>query len=374
VKFAYAELTLLVFYAIIEAKSIKLRIVAKGKPMIDNITALRTKIEKALANAIGLADLENLRISILGKKGEITDLLKSLGKLPPDERRQMGQAANELRDWATTAIADIKNEIAAKEQAASLATESIDVTLPGRKRTIGRLHPISTIHAKLEALFTRLGFNVLEGPHIETVYHNFDALNSPQNHPSRDETDTFYFSDDLLLRCHTSPMQVRVMESQAPPIRIVVPGMTFRRDEIDATHTPAFHQMEGLVVDKGIHFGDLKGMLELIVRELFGPDAKIRLRPSHFPFTEPSAEVDITCYSCKADTKETCRVCKGSGWVELWGCGMVHPKVLAMSGIDPDVYSGYAFGLGTDRLTSAVYGISDPRLYFENDMQFLGQF
>jgi len=336
--------------------------------MIEN---LRTKIETFLAEATDLASLESLRVSILGKKGEITDLLKSLGGLPPDERRQAGQAANELRDWATQAIADAKNAITAQTQATALATESIDVTLPGKRRKIGRIHPISTTHAQLEALFTRLGFNILEGPHIETVYHNFDALNSPAIHPSRDETDTFYFSDSLLLRCHTSPMQIRVMETQAPPIRIIVPGMTFRRDEIDATHTPAFHQMEGLVVDKGIHFGDLKGMLELIVWELFGPDAKIRLRPSHFPFTEPSAEVDISCYSCKDNS---CRVCKGSGWVELWGCGMVHPKVLSMSGIDPEVYSGYAFGLGTDRLTSAVYGITDPRLYFENDMQFLNQF
>ncbi|MCL2361232.1 MAG: phenylalanine--tRNA ligase subunit alpha [Defluviitaleaceae bacterium] len=342
--------------------------------MTEKIISLRTKIETDLKQATDLADLETLRVSVLGKKGEITNLLKSLSQLPPDERRQAGQAANELRDWATLAIADAKGEITAREQANSLATESIDVTLPGRRRTIGRHHPISTTHTQLENLFTRLGFSILEGPHIETVYHNFDALNSPQNHPSRDETDTFYFSDELLLRCHTSPMQIRVMKTQAPPIRIVVPGMTFRRDEIDATHTPAFHQMEGLVVDKGIHFGNLKGMLELIVKELFGPEAQIRLRPSHFPFTEPSAEVDITCYSCKAKTMEGCRVCKGSGWVELWGCGMVHPQVLQNCGIDPTVYSGYAFGLGTDRLTSAVYGITDPRLYFENDMQFLCQF
>jgi len=342
--------------------------------MTQNITTLRNKIETALAKATDLPTLENLRVSILGRKGEITDLLKSLGQLPPDERRQAGQAANELRDWASEAITQAKADLTSRQQASALATESIDVTLPGRRRKLGRIHPINTIHTQLEDLFTRLGFNIIEGPHIETVYHNFDALNSPHNHPSRDETDTFYFTDDLLLRCHTSPMQVRAMETQAPPIRVVVPGMTFRRDEIDATHTPAFHQMEGLVIDKGIHFGDLKGMLELIVRELFGPDAQIRLRPSHFPFTEPSAEVDITCYSCKAINTENCRVCKGSGWVELWGCGMVHPDVLRMSGIDPDIYSGYAFGLGTDRLTSAVYGITDPRLYFENDMQFLGQF
>jgi len=342
--------------------------------MTEKIKNLRTKIETALAEATDLPALEALRVSILGRKGEITDLLKSLGQLPPEERKQGGQAANELRDWATQAIAQAKAEIAAKQQATALATESIDVTLPGRRRRLGRLHPISTTHVQLEALFTSLGFDIAEGPHIETVYHNFDALNTPHNHPSRDEADTFYFSEDLLLRCHTSPMQVRVMEAQEPPIRIVVPGMTFRRDEIDATHTPAFHQMEGLVVDKGITFGDLKGMLELIVREVFGRETQIRLRPSHFPFTEPSAEVDVTCYACKAKNPVGCRVCKGSGWVELWGCGMVHPNVLRMSGIDPEIYSGYAFGLGTDRITSALYGITDPRLYFENDMQFLGQF
>ena len=338
--------------------------------MTENITSLRTKIESALQQAADLPTLENLRVSILGRKGEITDLLKSLGQLPPEERRQAGQAANELRDWATEAITQAKTNITSRQQATALATESIDVTLPGRRRRLGRLHPINTIHAQLEELFIRLGFDVLDGPHIETVYHNFDALNSPHNHPSRDEADTFYFTENLLLRCHTSPMQVRVMESQAPPIRIVVPGMAFRRDEIDATHTPAFHQMEGLVIDKGINFSDFKGMLELIIWEIFGPETKMRLRPSHFPFTEPSVEVDVTCYACKTG----CRVCKGSGWVELWGSGMVHPDVLRMSGIDPEIYSGYAFGLGTDRITSALYGITDPRLYYDNDMQFLGQF
>jgi len=360
------------FYAIILKKTLE-QVLGKRKdnPMIDN---LRKKIETALAEAKDMTALENLRVSILGKKGEITDLLKSLGQLPKEERAQAGQAANELRDWATLAIKSAIDDMAQVQQQNALATESIDVTLPGRRRKIGRLHPISVTHKKLEDLFVSLGFNILEGPHIETVYNNFDALNTPHNHPSRDEADTFYFNDNLLLRCHTSPMQVRVMEAQAPPIRVVIPGMTYRRDEIDATHTPAFHQMEGLVIDKGITFGDLKGMLELIVRHIFGPGTAIRLRPSYFPFTEPSAEVDVTCYSCKAKAPEGCRVCKGSGWVELWGCGMVHPNVLRMSGIDPEVYTGYAFGLGTDRITSAINGITDPRLYFDNDMQFLSQF
>ena len=341
--------------------------------MTEKLTQTREQIQSALEAAKDLQSLEALRVSVLGKNGEITTLLKSLGELPPEERREAGQAANELRDWATNAITTAKADINKKQQASALATESIDVTLPGRRRKIGRLHPINTVYTQMEDLFTSLGFDILEGPHVETVYHNFDALNSPHNHPSRDEADTFYFNDSLLLRTHTSPMQVRAMESQQPPIRVVIPGMTYRRDEIDATHTPAFHQMEGLVIDKGITFGDLKGMLELIVKHIFGPDSQIRLRPSHFPFTEPSAEVDITCYVC-AGSPTGCRVCKSSGWVELWGCGMVHPNVLRMSGIDPEVYSGYAFGLGVDRITSALYGIATPRLYFENDMQFLGQF
>jgi len=343
--------------------------------MTDKLTQARAQIEADLQAAADLQALEVLRVRLLGRKGEITDLLKSLGELPPEERRHAGQAANELRDWATQAIAQAKADITASKQATALATESIDVTLPGRRRKLGRIHPINTVYNQLEELFTSLGFSILEGPHIETVYHNFDALNSPHNHPTRDEADTFYFENGLLLRCHTSPMQVRAMESQQPPIRVVVPGMTFRRDEIDATHTPAFHQFEGLVVDKGITFGDLKGMLELIVRKIFGPESQIRLRPSHFPFTEPSAEVDITCYACGGgNSVASCRVCKTSGWVELWGCGMVHPNVLRMSGINPEVYSGYAFGLGVDRITSALYGIATLRHYFENDMQFLGQF
>ena len=341
--------------------------------MTENLSILRTQIETDLQAAADLPALEALRVRLLGRKGEITELLKSLGKLPQEERREAGQAINQLRDWALEALETAKSDITTKAQSHALETESIDVTLPGRRRNIGRLHPLTVTYNQLEDLFIGLGFDILDGPHVETVYHNFDALNTPETHPTRDKADTFYFTDEFLLRCHTSPMQVRTMETQKPPIRMVAPGMTFRRDEIDATHTPAFHQIEGLVVDKGLHFGDLKGMLEIIVREIFGPEAEIRLRPSFFPFTEPSAEVDITCYVC-AGKSETCRVCKGTGWVELWGCGMVHPEVLRKSGIDPNVYSGYAFGMGVDRITSVFYGISDPRLYFDNDVQFLSQF
>jgi phenylalanyl-tRNA synthetase alpha chain len=342
--------------------------------MIEKLAQLREQIEKTLTNATPEA-IENLRIKMLGKKGEITTVLKGLGQLDAEARKTAGQAANELRDWAQRVIDDAKTAAGAAKQAKALTEEDIDITLPGRRRGIGRLHPLTQVYGKLEELFLSLGFDITEGPHTETVYHNFDALNTPESHPSRDETDTFYFTDDFLLRCHTSPMQVRVMEKQPPPIRVVVPGKVFRRDEEDATHTPVFHQMEGLVIDKGIHMGDLRGIMELIAGHIFGAGMKVRLRPSFFPFTEPSAEVDITCYVCGGKSGSApCRVCKDSGWVELWGCGMVHPNVLRMSGIDPDVYSGYAFGLGVDRITSALYGITDPRLYFENDVQFLRQF
>ena len=346
--------------------------------MFEKLNELRDQIEAALAAAKDPSEVEALRVKMLGRKGEMTLLLKTVGSLPPEERKEMGKKANEVRDWVQRQIEEGQTRLESEKLNASLKTEAMDVTLPGRRRAIGRLHPMSVTFSRLEDLFVSLGFDIVEGPHIDTVYHNFDALNSPFNHPSRDEADTFYVSENLVLRPHTSPVQVRTMESRKPPIRIVAPGQVFRRDEIDATHTPVFHQMEGLVVDKGVTFGDLKGMLEIIVRYVFGEDAKIRLRPSHFPFTEPSAEVDITCYACKnpfsKSSKSDCGICKGSGWVELWGCGMVHPKVLKMSGIDPEVYSGYAFGLGIDRITSALHGITDPRLYFENDMQFLSQF
>jgi len=356
--------------------------------MIEKLELLSEQIKAELDTAKDPAEVEALRVRMLGRKGEMTALLKTVGSLPPEERKEMGKKANEVRDWVQERIEEAKAGLEAKQLNIALKTEAMDITLPGRRKTVGRLHPMTVTFSRLENLFINLGFDIVDGPHIETVYHNFDALNSPENHPSRDEADTFYIeaqvesriesplSKNLLLRTHTSPVQIRTMENSKPPIRIVAPGQVFRRDEIDATHTPVFHQMEGLVVDKGINMGDLKGMLEIIVRYIFGENAKIRLRPSYFPFTEPSAEVDITCFACKTNKlpNPECRVCKGSGWVELWGCGMVHPKVLEMAGIDPDIYSGYAFGLGIDRITSALHGITSPRLYFENDMQFLSQF
>ena len=343
--------------------------------MEEKLIALQAEAHTSILQAQTLTELENLRVKLLGKKGELTLILKNLGGLEPDKRKEVGQKANEVRDQIQTAMEATRINLEAIEQMKALEQEVMDVTLPGERKPLGHLHPVTKFMAGLEDLFLSLGFDIVEGNLIETVYHNFDALNTPHNHPSRDEGDTFYIDESHVLRTHTSPMQVRIMESQQPPIRVVVPGMVSRRDEIDATHTPVFHQMEGLVIDKGITFGDLKGMLDIIVRHVFGQNARIRLRPSHFPFTEPSAEVDISCYACNVDKpKAGCSVCKGSGWVELWGCGMVHPKVLEMSGIDPEVYSGYAFGLGVTRMTSALYGIPTLKPYFENDVQFLGQF
>jgi len=343
--------------------------------MTDNLTALQQTTAAAIASATTLQEIEALRIKTLGKKGELTAILKNLGTLAPEERKEMGKKANEVRDWLQTNLEDARTSLESVAQAQALVAEAMDITMPGRKKPLGSLHPVTQFMDRLEDLFIYLGFDIVEGNLIETVYHNFDALNTPHSHPSRDDSDTFYIDENHLLRCHTSPMQVRIMESTTPPIRVVVPGVVSRRDEIDATHTPVFHQMEGLVIDRGINFGDLKGMLDIIVRYVFGPAARMRLRPSHFPFTEPSAEVDISCYACNVDKpRADCSVCKGSGWVELWGCGMVHPRVLEMSGIDPSIYSGYAFGLGITRMTSALYGIPVLKPYFENDVQFLRQF
>jgi len=349
--------------------------------MLEKLTELKQQIETALSTAADIAEVDALRVKMLGRKGEITLLLKNLGSLSPDERKTIGQKANAVRDFVTQSLETARIRLEAEHLNQSLLSEDMDITLPGKRRKLGRLHPVTTITNELESLFVSLGFDIVEGPLIETVRHNFDALNHPHNHPSRDEADTFYIAganDGYVLRTHTSPMQVRTMESRTPPIRVVVPGMVARNDDIDATHTPVFHQMEGLVVDKGITFSDLRGMLDIIVRYTFGEEASVRLRPSHFPFTEPSAEVDISCYACGASAKkparEDCATCKGTGWVELWGCGMVHPEVLRMSGIDPTIYSGYAFGLGTLRITSAHYGIPILKPYFENDVQFLNQF
>lgn len=342
---------------------------------IEHLTGLRESVEQALREAADLPALDALRVRMLGKKGEVTQLLKSLGALEPDDRRRFGQMVNDLRQTVERGLDEAKQFLLSGSQAQKLEQESIDVTLPGRRRSLGHRHPVTTVMREMTDLFIGMGFTVAEGPHIESDYHNFEALNVPANHPSKDEQDTFYITDGIELRPHTSPVQVRYMETHKPPIRIIAPGKVFRSDDIDATHTPVFHQMEGLVVDKGVTMGDLKGVLEIFARHLFGEHTRLRFRPSYFPFTEPSAEVDVTCHACGGKVPDNgCRVCKDSGWIELLGCGMVHPRVLEMSGIDPLVYTGYAFGLGVDRITSALYGITDPRLYYENDMQFLSQF
>ncbi len=333
------------------------------------------KIEKSaiaeLSSCNDMTALENLRVRFLGKKGELTAILKQMGGLSVEERPLMGQLANKVRADIENAIAKKSEDLKAKELENALENESIDVTLPGKTETIGKLHPLNTVLNEVKDIFLGMGFDIAEGPEVEYNYYNFDALNLPPDHPARDLQDTFYISDKVALRPQTSPVQVRVMEKQKPPIRIICPGRVFRSDAVDATHSPLFHQIEGLVVDKGITMADLKGTLELLMKRLYGEEAKIRLRPHHFPFTEPSAEVDVMCFNCHG---EGCRICKGEGYIELLGAGMVHPKVLANCGIDPDVYSGFAFGLGLERIVMRRYGITDMRLLFENDLRFLNQF
>lgn len=325
----------------------------------------------ALHSCQAAKELENLRVKYLGKKGELTAILKQMGGLSAEERPLIGQLANSVRAEIEKVIATQSEEIKAKELEKSLESESIDVTLPGKTSKIGKLHPLNTVLNEVKDIFLGMGFDIAEGPEVEYDYYNFEALNLPPNHPARDTQDTFYVSDNILLRTQTSPVQVRVMEKQEPPIRIICPGRVFRSDAVDATHSPLFHQIEGLVVDKGITMADLKGTLELLMKRLYGEDAKIRLRPHHFPFTEPSAEVDVMCFNCHG---EGCKLCKGEGYIELLGAGMVHPKVLQNCGIDPDVYSGFAFGLGLERIVMRRYGITDMRLLFENDLRFLDQF
>ena len=339
----------------------------------DELKRIAEEIVAGLRDTADLPSLEEFRVRMTGKKGELTRLLKTLGSLDPEERKEFGKKVNDLRRTFEEGFEAAKDYLSEKRSARAISEETLDVTLPGVKRRVGSRHPISSVYDELIDLFIGLGFTVEEGPHIETEYYNFEALNTPRDHPSRDEQDTFYIADSIVLRTHMSPVQVRTMERGRLPIRIIAPGKVFRADEIDATHTPVFHQIEGLVVDKGITFGHMKGLFEMFCAHMYGPETKIRLRPSYFPFTEPSAEVDATCHAC-GGKPDGCRVCKDSGWVEMWGCGMVHPNVLRMSGIDPEVYSGYAFGMGMDRAASLIYGITDPRLYFENDMQFLTQF
>ncbi|MDD3570186.1 MAG: phenylalanine--tRNA ligase subunit alpha [Lachnospiraceae bacterium] len=316
-------------------------------------------------------DLDEIKVKLLGKKGELTAILKGMKDLTNEERPIIGQLANEVRQDIETKIEEAKAKLAAMEMEHRLSKETIDVTMPGKSGPCGHKHPMSIVIDEITDIFIGMGYSVAEGPEIEKDYYNFEALNIPANHPAKDEQDTFYISGDILLRTQTSPVQVRTMEKGDLPIRVICPGTVYRADEVDATHSPIFHQLEGLVVDKGITMGDLKGALAVFAKELFGEDTKVRFRPHHFPFTEPSAEMDVTCFACGG---KGCKVCKGEGYIELLGCGMVHPKVLKMSGIDPDVYSGFAFGMGLERVAMQRYGITDLRLLFENDIKFLKQF
>ena len=316
-------------------------------------------------------DTEQIKIKYLGKKGELTAVLRGMGALTPEERPIIGQLANEVRADIEEALNEKMKALQAKALEEKLKSEKLDVTMPGTPVPMGHMHPLTQVQRELENVFIGLGFSNAEGPEVELDYYNFQALNIPENHPARDTQDTFYITENVLLRTQTSPVQVRTMEHQKPPIRIISPGRVYRSDALDATHSPLFHQLEGLVVDKGITMGDLKGTLEIFAKKMFGENTKIRFRPHHFPFTEPSAEVDVSCFVCGG---KGCRLCKGEGWIEILGAGMVHPFVLSNCGIDPEEYSGFAFGLGLERIAMTRYGIDDIRLFYENDERFLEQF
>ena len=330
----------------------------------EKLMEIRERAEKELSELRDAAELENFRVQVLGKKGELTGILKQMGSLSAEERPKMGASIEAMLKEKTA-------ELRSKEQEAKLKKETIDVTLPGKKHEIGHKHPLSIVLDEVKDIFVGMGFQIATGPEVEWDYYNFEALNLPPDHPARDTQDTFYITEKMLLRTQTSPVQIRVMEKQEPPIRIIAPGRVYRSDAVDATHSPFFHQIEGLVVDKGITMGDLKGSLMQFAKRLYGEDTEIRLRPHHFPFTEPSCEMDVTCFKCGG---KGCPMCKGEGWVEILGGGMVHPKVLKNGGVDPEVYSGYAFGVGLERLTMFRFNIDDMRLLFENDARFLNQF
>ena len=337
---------------------------------------MKETLQKILSEALLALDSENasyeeIRIKYLGKKGELTAVLRGMGQLSPEERPVIGQLANEVRATIESKIAELQEKQKEKELLEALTKEKIDVTVPGRVRRVGKLHPLTQVQRKMEDIFIGMGFSIAEGPEVEYDYYNFQALNIPENHPARDTQDTFYITENILLRSQTSPVQARVMEKTQPPIRIISPGRVYRSDEVDGSHSPLFHQLEGLVVDKGITLGNLRGMLETFAKTMFGEKTRIRFRPHHFPFTEPSAEVDVSCFVCGG---KGCRLCKNEGWIEILGAGMVHPNVLRNCGIDPEIYSGFAFGMGVERITMCQYGIDDMRLLYENNQKFLEQF
>lgn len=340
----------------------------KGK-----LEQIRQEAVRALESTEVTADLENLRVKYLGKKGELTAVLKQMGTLSAEERPVVGQLANEVRETLSNAISRQQKKLEEAALNLRLKAETLDVTIPGKKPEVGHRHPMSIVLDEVKDVFIGMGFQIAEGPEVELADYNFTRLNTAEGHPAREWQDTFYLTEDssVLLRTQTSPMQIRVMEQQSPPIRIIAPGRVYRKDEVDATHSPMFHQLEGLVVDKGITMADLKGTLNAVVEALYGTGTQTRFRPHHFPFTEPSCEVDVQCFECGG---KGCRVCKGEGWIELLGAGMVHPKVLEGCNIDTNIYSGFAFGMGMERMAMRRFSISDLRLIFENDMRFLSQF
>ncbi len=327
--------------------------------------------KEELKTAASVAETDDIRVKILGKKGKLTEILRGMGKLSPEERKSTGQMANKVRAEIEEMLEKKFKEMKDVAKEAQFRLERIDVTEPGRDIKLGVKHPLTITMEEISKVFMSMGFSIVEGPEVETVFNNFDALNAGPNHPSRDMTDTFYISEDILLRTQTSPVQVRTLMKQKPPIKVISPGRCFRCDTPDATHSPMFHQIEGLLVDEGITMADLKGTLDSFAKQLFGTSTKTKFRPHHFPFTEPSAEMDVSCFKCGG---KGCRVCKGSGWIEILGCGMVHPNVLKVGGVDTEKYTGFAFGMGVERAAMLKYGVEDIRLFYENDMRFIQQF
>lgn len=340
--------------------------------MLDKLKEIAASARIAIPAAVSQEELKQIQVHYLGKKGEITSVLRGMGQLSAEERPVVGSLANQIRDELTILFEAREGDLKEKTRKKSMIAEKLDVTMPGRPQELGYLHPLTRVMKEFADIFLGMGFTIAEGPEIELDYYNFEALNLPKDHPARDMQDSFYIRPDILLRTHTSPVQIRTMEKVAPqvPVRIIAPGKVYRRDD-DATHSPMFHQVEGLVIDRNISMSDLKGTLLLFARQMFGPQQQVRLRPSFFPFTEPSAEVDIACVMCAG---KGCRTCKDTGWIEILGSGMVHPRVLEMSGYDPEEYSGYAFGMGVERIAMLKYGIDDLRLFFNNDVRMLRQF
>ena len=339
--------------------------------MQEKINEILNKVKDQLEKATSIQETEDIRIAVLGKKGELTSILKSMKDLSPEDKKNLGMGVNKAKAEIEQMLSDKFNEVKSKARELKLQAEKIDVTEPGKEVKLGAKHPLTVTIDEVTKVFKNMGFSVVEGPEIEDVFHNFDALNAGPNHPARDMTDTFYVNEEVLLRTQTSPVQVRTLLKEKPPIRVISPGRVFRCDTPDATHSPVFHQIEGLVVDEGITMADLKGVLDSFAKQLFGLETRTKFRPHHFPFTEPSAEMDVSCFKCGG---KGCRVCKGSGWIEILGCGMVHPNVLKVGGIDTEKYTGFAFGLGAERVAMLKYEIDDIRLNYENDMRYIEQF